>query len=285
MQLSFSQRLQRQWIHFASLVAPQRMGYWAAVKFTSPQRIPRPPLEADALASARRVSLQGGFTAWRWGSGPRVMLVHGWDGRGSQFAHFIAPLVNAGFEVIAWDGPAHGDAPGMRTDLADFAAALLRAQREIGPLHCVVAHSFGGLCSAYALRHGLDTLGLVLIATPFAPQDVFDRFTRALSLATRARRYFQDKLESDSGVTTIEGCIDRIPHSLQKPMLIVHDRDDKEIPFDDASRILASWPNSRLLATQGLGHRRVLKSADVVREVVEFVRQQRMSLDQQEKRA
>jgi pimeloyl-ACP methyl ester carboxylesterase len=284
MQLSFSQRLQRQWIHFASIVAPQRVGRWAAVKFTTPQRIPRPQFEIDALASARRINLERGFNAWSWGSGPKVMLVHGWDGRGSQFAHFIAPLVDAGFEAIAWDGPAHGDAPGSRTDTADFSAALIRAQRELGPLHCIIAHSFGGLCSAYALRHGLDTRSLVLIATPFSPLDVFDRFTQAWHLSASARRYFERKLETTSGIKAVEGRIDHLPHSLQKPLLIVHDRSDKEITFEDASRILASWPNSRLLATQGLGHRRVLKSAEVVKEVVEFARQQAMTTEQ-EKRA
>jgi pimeloyl-ACP methyl ester carboxylesterase len=283
MQLSLFERLQRQGIHFASVVAPRRMGHWAALKFISPQRMSRPQFESDALASARRISLQDGFTAWCWGAGPKVFFVHGWEGRGSQFVHFIAPLVDAGFEVIAWDGPAHGDAPGTRTDPAQFSAALIRAQRELGSLHCVIAHSFGGLCSAYALRHGLDTRSVVLVATPFAPQDVFDRFTQSLNLSARARGYFQAKLESDSGVTAAEGCIDRLPHSQHRPLLIIHDRNDKEIPFGDAAKILASWPDSRLLATQGLGHRRILRSPDVIKEAVEFVRQQAQSIDRHER--
>jgi pimeloyl-ACP methyl ester carboxylesterase len=275
MELSFAQRLLRFGIGLASVIAPKRIAEWAGAKFTTPQRIPRPESESDFLQTGSRLALGKGLAAWSWGSGPKVLLVHGWDGRGSQFAAFIQALVDAGFEAIALDGPAHGDSPGTRTDLFEFYNAILDSQRQLGPLHAVIAHSFGAVSSAVALARGMETKSIVLIAAPCAPQDMFDSFTTAVGLAKKSRLWFQHSVETRAGITTAEGRVDRVPAARQVPALLVHDANDKEIPFADVHAIAAAWPRAQLLLTEGLGHRRILKSDLVVTRVVEFLRAQR----------
>src|SRR5205085_10246750 len=98
---------------------------WAARLFTSPRRHPRPAREAAVLATARAVTLDvvtratgrdraQRLAAWRWGTGPTILLVHGWEGRGAQLGALVEPLVDAGFSVLTFDGPAHGDSSGKR---------------------------------------------------------------------------------------------------------------------------------------------------------------------------
>jgi pimeloyl-ACP methyl ester carboxylesterase len=275
MELSFKQRLQRFSVGLASAIAPKRTAAWAALKFTTPQRTTRPAWELTTLQRGKCLRLQNGLAAWSWGVGPKVLLVHGWDGRGSQLAAFVDPLVSAGFEAIAIDGPAHGDSPGNRTDLFDFYRAVLSTQRELGALQAVVAHSFGAVSSAVALARGLDTKSIVLIASPCAPQDVFDRFTSMIGLGEKSRDCFQHRVETEAGITTTEGRVDAVPVAKQVPALLIHDEADKEIPFSDVHGIAAAWAAAQLMLTKGLGHRRILKSDEVVRRVVEFICSQR----------
>ena len=61
------------------------------------------------------------------------------------------------------------------------------------------------------------------------------------------------------------------------PALVVHDRDDPEIPLDNAEAISEAWPGSTLLVTEKLGPRRVLISRKVIQAVVEFLGQGRAS--------
>src|ERR1043166_8169499 len=109
--------------------------------FTSPRRHPRPDREAHVLAMGRRFDLDvtlrsprwhgehRRLAAWRWGHGPTVLLVHGWEGRGSQLGAFVEPLVAAGLSVVAFDAPGHGDSPGRRLYLADLADCVVGVAR------------------------------------------------------------------------------------------------------------------------------------------------------------
>jgi pimeloyl-ACP methyl ester carboxylesterase len=62
-------------------------------------------------------------------------------------------------------------------------------------------------------------------------------------------------------------------HHLQAAALVIHDRDDPDVPFDHAERIVAAWPGARLVPTTGLGHRAILRDPGVVRRAVEFLRE------------
>ncbi|MFY7922671.1 MAG: alpha/beta fold hydrolase, partial [Gemmatimonas sp.] len=53
--------------------------------------------------------------------------------------------------------------------------------------------------------------------------------------------------------------------------LVIHARDDKEVPFRDGERIAATWPNAALLPVDGLGHRRILRAPQVVEAAVGFL--------------
>jgi TAP-like protein len=55
------------------------------------------------------------------------------------------------------------------------------------------------------------------------------------------------------------------------PLLLVHDRQDAETGWPDSAAIAQSWPDTRLVTTTGLGHRRILRAPAVVAEVTGFV--------------
>jgi pimeloyl-ACP methyl ester carboxylesterase len=249
--------------------------------FLRPRRYPRPARELEALGTARLIlvptdrTLHAGpepLRAWVWGDdGPLVLLVHGWQGRGAQLSSFVPPLLAAGFRVATFDAPAHGDTPGTRSSLFSFRDSVTAMHDALGPFHAIVSHSMGGAAVILAASERPIASRYALICPPNDVRDFTAELTKALGLseATRAavhrrlERTFGQKLESIRGPALVR---DRT-----EPLLLVHDRGDKEVPFDRGEAIAAAWPGAELHATDGLGHRRILQDANVIAKVVSHV--------------
>jgi pimeloyl-ACP methyl ester carboxylesterase len=232
---------------------------------------PRPrlhPAAAQVLESAQPLVLPsegkvlGGFA---WGSGPAVLLVHGWGGDSAQLSGFVNPLVEEGHRVVAFDLPAHGRNPGRTTNVFQAAAAVRAAGDAFGPLHAVVGHSFGALASTVAVAQGMPVKRVVSVASPALPEAVLDGFGALMGLSPRIRDGLYRRLERFAG----REFWSRLGHPL--PALIIHDRDDREIPFRSAEVLASAWPRARLIPTAGLGHNRILRDPHVIAEITRFV--------------
>jgi pimeloyl-ACP methyl ester carboxylesterase len=136
-----------------------------------------------------------------------------------------------------------------------------------------VAHSFGGAVTTLALERGLDAGAVVLLGAPSSVEDVVARFGELAGVRGAAMRAFRDGIERQTGVKMKDVEIFERVAALRVPALIVHDRDDREVPFHDAERLAARWPGATLMPTSGLGHRRILKDDEVIDRTVEFVSQ------------
>lgn len=241
--------------------------------WTSPGRHDRPERELEVLRRATRLKIPfgvHGLRAWTWGSGPTVLLVHGWEGRGSQLCGFVDPLVAAGFRVVAFDAPAHGDSGGERATLFTFAGAIDAAARRFGPIHGLVAHSMGAAASAYAIRGGLQVRRTVFVAPADAGQAV-NRFARQLGLGPRTRERMEKRLVRNFGLPihalSAEGMAPYLPDEL----LVIHDVDDGWVPVVDGEAYASV--SGELHRTEGLGHHRVLRDDEVLARAVAFVAQ------------
>jgi len=237
-------------------VAPE----WAARRtrevFMTPRALQPRDWELPLLASSERITLRFGLSALRWGEGPAVLLMHGWEGRPTQFAHLIRELVGAGYAVVALDGPAHGRSPGREAHPLLFARALLEAASELPPLRAVIGHSMGGASALLATQMGLRTEALVCIAAPSRVISVLRRFAGFMGLPAEARYRFVRQVEAYTGMPAAQLDVSR--YTLGMPGLVVHAEDDPQVPVDDAQDIHEAWPRSRLLRLESGGHQRVL---------------------------
>jgi pimeloyl-ACP methyl ester carboxylesterase len=251
------------------VVAPAASARIARHVFTRPHRHSPPDRESAAERSAARVSLGDGVSALRWGRGPRILAMHGWEGRASQWGPLAELATAAGFEVIAIDAPAHGQSAGQTTHIGEFVRALLEADRRHGPFAAVIGHSMGGAAAALALASGLRAERAVLIASPSSIDRVLRGYASHIRLSSQAERAFFDEMERTVGRAAED--LDVSALVLRHPTLLLHSRDDREVPFSEAEAIDRSWPHAELFALAGLGHRRVLRDGGVLGAAVEFV--------------
>jgi pimeloyl-ACP methyl ester carboxylesterase len=242
--------------------------------FFTPPRTRRSPRIEAALATARRRDVDAAGTriaTWAWGAGPTVYLVHGWAGLGGQLGAFVQPLVEQGFQVVTFDGPAHGRSSGRRASIVHFARALTAVGRVFGPARGLIAHSLGGPAAAFAMRRGFATQRAVFVSPPADPGDWSKQFARRLGVSARVMTEMRTRSERWLGVPWTEVSLTGMAVDQAVPLLVIHDHDDRDVPFEHGAAVAASWPGARLVETTGLGHRRILRDAGVVAQAVSFV--------------
>lgn len=268
-------KLLRHGLAVTSRLAPGLARRWATHLFCKPPRHPRPEVEQNWLSRGEACALMvrgRSVAAWRWGQGgPKVALVHGWGGRGSQLWAFIAPLLDAGCEVWAFDAPGHGENRSRYASLVHFAQTLQALDARCGGLQAVVAHSLGGAATSFALARGwLAAERVVLIGTPNDFEGYSRLFAQVTGLTESVRQAMLRHLEHRLGIRWEEVQGSHHARLNRVPALIIHDREDREVPLSSGELIASHWQGAQLMVTEGLGHRRILRDEAVVRRAASF---------------
>ena len=211
------------------------------------------------------------LVGYTWGSGPPILLVHGWAGRATQLGSFVAPLVAAGHSVIAFDLPAHGRSDGGMVSLFDFRDALVEIGRVHGPFIGVIAHSMGAAATTLACTAGLSTRRLVLVASPASLRDQTRHFAKAIGVSNDIYERVTARLENRLRTRFDSIEVEQIAPRIDAATLVIHDEGDEEVPFAAGARIAALLPKARLHRTRGLGHRKILREPAIVAMVAEFL--------------
>lgn len=221
-----------------------------------------------------------------WGSGPVVLLVHGWSGWWQQLSVYVEPLVAAGMRVVAWDAPSHGDsAPGRygprASSIVDLVDGVRAVSAAVGDVHGIVAHSAGAMAACLNLVDGLSAERVVLVSPSVSGADHVDFLTERLGWGPRTirlvQRFVRRRFDLDMANYDVPQLLSDSGAALPDALL-VHDLDDFQAPPDSAQRLAAVWPNATILTTTGHDHFRVLWDPDTVRQAVSFIESGRPAL-------
>ncbi len=252
-------------------------------RFLTPRPTPVPPALAAAAASGAPVSFwfRGGRLAgWRWPSAvqqasanraPLVLFVHGWEGGGLQFGAWVRPLTEAGYDVVAFDGPAHGSSAGAVAHLLDFAAAARTVADSLGPVHAVIAHSMGAAATAIALAEGLRADRAVFLAPPDNLETRARSFGRFAGLPDRAQARFERRLAARIGRPLESVRLATLARLIRQPVLVFHDPGDPIIPWSEGASVAALLPEGELRTTRNLGHFRLLRAPELIEDALAFL--------------
>lgn len=244
--------------------------------FCTPRRHREPEPERAARRQGRTFYFMSNGLRLRaqiWGEGPAVACLHGWEGRGTQFHAFIEPMARAGFSTITFDQPGHGGSQGRRSGPLDWAQAVHAFIREIGPIHGIVTHSLGAAGATIAMDRGLRVPRAVFIAPPAEPDPFYSGLLSLLGLPEADHPAAFEAFAGRLGVPWDRVRVRSLAPHLSTPLLVIHDRGDREVPWASGAAVASAWPSAHLLTTEGLGHRRILRDDHVIHQTVDFLQQ------------
>lgn len=252
-----------------SVLAPEAADQWVIRAFATPMKTPYspPPLlrRIELVADGRTIA------GYEGGTGPTVLLVHGWSGQASQWSAFIPALLEAGYHVVTFDMPAHGASAGERSNLVEFTRIVGDVASRFGGVHAVFGHSLGAAAVAHAVLRGVKAERMVLLASPARVEPFVARFAAALGLGENRLPALLKELERVAGTEVRRLAFGEI-EPVTFPTLLFHDARDRDVAIDQARILAGHWPNARLVETSGLGHRKILFDAKVVAEAVSFLK-------------
>jgi hypothetical protein len=233
------------------------------------------PVEAGALASGFpfRFGKQGYGLAYSWGSGPLVVLVHGWGGRAAQMAPLAQQIAQYGFRAIALEVSGHGESAIRNTRWSYFLddiKALFEHLQE--PVYALLGHSAGALAMMASRRlRGTEAEKYICICAPSHPYPPVQVVVRKLNppgeVVERFMSYISDQFEqsweelvSGSSYANISGEI-----------MLFYDDEDRLVDLGNGERIRCWCPEAEFVKSSGYGHNRVLGSHELTASVVGFL--------------
>ena len=215
------------------------------------------------------------LVGYRWQGGPKtVLLVHGWESHLGRMLQWVQPLLDAGFSVVAFDGPGHGQSPAQSTDMVDFGNAVQCAIEQHSVTH-IVAHSFGAAATSLVLAQAPDLLRQIQRVAFVAPMsnigEHVDFFSDLIDLNSRQRQDLCGAIQARLPRKLADCNMIEAARHLHLPGLIIHDNTDPVIHMSSSMRTSAVWPLSECEITSGLGHHRIVADAHVIERAVNFL--------------
>ncbi len=244
--------------------------------FFKPKSYALTPLEKQFLESSTpfHIHVRGkNIRCWKWGSGPGILFVHGWNGRGVNFAYFFKPVIDAGYSVITYDAPAHGESEGQVTNYFELSDTV---RFFLDPCHGfkikgIIAYSIGASATINCLSKDKPDVDVVLFAPALKLKEILfntfhyhgvPEFVYQNLVAEMERSYGYNVHKDNPGV---------LAKTISTKMLIVHDKDDRTISYTDSKILSEESDTVHLRTTEGLGHKCILRDGDVVKAVTAYM--------------
>tara|TARA_R110002072_G_scaffold259535_7_gene418131 strand:+ start:7530 stop:8405 length:876 start_codon:yes stop_codon:yes gene_type:complete len=275
-----------------SLIIPKPVSYFAKILelissrfasffgirlFITPVNFPIPKREQYMLKSAQKKRLyipeiKKEIEILSYGySKKKVLLVHGWSGRSTQLFAFADKLLENGYMVISFDGPAHGKSTGKTTMMPEFLKTIQKINTTFGPFEAAIGHSFGATSLYNAAATFLDIKTFIAIGSGDRISDIISNFVKNLYLNEKSAKKIQLGLEKKWMIHVDDFSSSTVAKKIKIPVLVVHDIIDGDVPVSCAYRIRQNLEKGSLLITNGLGHTKILRNNEIVHKSIKFI--------------
>lgn len=258
-------------------IAPPLAVLFAIKLFRTPIRFKTPARENMMAESAQKKmvlipELKKEVMVYSYGYSKRkVLLIHGWSGRGTQLFKIADKLLENGFMTISFDAPAHGKSTGKTTMMNEFVKTAQFLEKEFGPFEIALGHSLGGMTVLNAIKQGLNAKKGIVIGSGDVITDIIKEFVAKIQLkpimADKIKHQFYKNYGED--IDNYSAYI--AAKSVKIPILVIHDTEDAEVPVSCAHHIRQNLEQGEILITNGLGHSRILKDSQVIDRIIEFI--------------
>lgn len=264
---------------FLSFFSSKLTTLFAAKLFTTPikHKVPKREhtMERESIQKTITIpKINKEIVVYEYGkSDKKILLVHGWSGRGTQLVKIADELLKKGFMTISFDAPAHGKSKGNSSIMIEFIASILEIEKQYGPFEFAIGHSLGGMSVLNAIKQNLQVKKAVIIGSGDIIQDIIDDFIYKLQLKPEYGIKLRNHFETKFGGKMDDYSAYKAAEKIQIPVLIIHDKEDDDVSIKAAYNIHEHIQGSELVITEGLGHRKILGNDDVIIKIIEFLKQ------------
>ena len=258
-------------------ISPKLATLFAAKLFTTPikHKIPKRELHMEENSKQSKLiipKINKEIVVYQYGQSKRkVLLVHGWSGRGTQLFKIADELLQNGFSTISFDAPAHGKSASKTTLMPEFIASILEVEKQFGPFEFAIGHSLGGMSILNAIKQGLNVKKAVIIGSGDLIQDILDEFVSKLELKPETASMMKTHFEKKFGVEMESYSASFAAQSVKIPVLVIHDKNDDEIAVKAAHNVQSNLVKGEILITEKLGHRKILGDKKVIESMLNFI--------------
>ncbi len=252
--------------------------HFAVKLFKTPIRYKTPEKEKNMVKSAQKKivlipELQKEVMIYTYGNATKkILLVHGWSGRGTQLYSIADALLENGYMTVSFDAPAHGKSKGNTTMMTEFITVSKFLEKEMGPFEFAIGHSLGGMAVLNSLKQGMKFKKAVVIGAGDSITDIITVFVEKLELdiqfVEKIKLHFYKKFNEH--IENFSGSI--AAKDVKTPTLVIHDSEDKEVPVSCAYTIRQNLKQGELLITNGLGHKRILNNELVLNRIINYLK-------------
>lgn len=262
---------------FIAFLSTKWVTIYASKLFTTPikHKIPKREIEMDKKSIQQMIvvpAINRKVNVYEYGkSTKKVLLVHGWSGRGTQLCRIAEEMIKLGYSTVSFDAPAHGKSPGNSTIMVDFIASVIEIDKLFGPFEFAIGHSLGGMTVMNAIKEGLKVKKAVIIGSGDIVQDITDDFISKLELKPEISKLLCDRFEKKYGGVMDDYSAYKAAEKTLIPTLVIHDENDPEVPVKAGINIHKHLKNGELMLTKKLGHRKILADHQVIEKITNFI--------------
>ncbi|KJY93409.1 esterase [Vibrio neptunius] len=252
-------------------LAPSHAKQTARKLLLTPARTKPKNAQPQGLVIGEVQSKEGPLKTYQLGQGPVWVLTHGWSGTASQFFPLMEHIASQGYTALAYDHPGHGESGGLYGHIPAFVHGLEAILDSVDEVAGLAGHSMGTASAIECHHQKLVDKPLLLIAPVL---DYLDNLFGSVARSGYSVRLFSAVVsEVEEQYRYPIQSID--PYSKlklrQSKTIIVHDEGDKFTKFSVSQKAAQEMDNVTLVATQGQGHGRVMKCAQVMQSFDELI--------------
>jgi pimeloyl-ACP methyl ester carboxylesterase len=258
-------------------VSPKLATRFAIKLFTTPMRHKLPKREIDMDNNSKQQlihidTIGKEIMLYQYGnSDKKILLVHGWSGRGTQLVKIADEFLKLGYSTISFDAPGHGKAPGKTSNMTEFIASVLQIEKECGPFEYAIGHSLGGMTVLNSIKRGLNIKKAVIIGSGDVVEDILNDFVLKLGMKSTISKRMKSDFENKLGETMNSFSAYIAAKDISIPVLVIHDENDDDVPVTASHHIYEHLNNGEIMITKELGHRKILGDNKVIKKIVAFI--------------
>ncbi|MFK7771156.1 MAG: alpha/beta fold hydrolase [Saprospiraceae bacterium] len=212
------------------------------------------------------------FNVYSYGSGPKVLFIHGWASNGARWKNYVEKIVGKGFTAVVVDAPAQGTSKGFLLSIPDYIQCIKTVLYASESWYGIVSHSVGslvGVIAASETKIKFDNLKVVLMCTFSDCDALMTKYARCMGIEEGVLTDTKNKIDQIYyEPLTHFSLVDHFKQ-LDAEGFLLYNPDDIVVPSVEGNKIRRALPALRFFETREGGHN--LRSQKVEDEVIKFM--------------